>query len=149
MYSAQAASSPGTRPTHSFIGRPLPASKTRPSPLAISSLTRSAGSLTTSWPRVTKAKNLPAAGSLSPLAESILPRSTPRSRPAARSKMAATSVLVTTSHPGLPLVALAAPFRHEVEVVVGGVEEVDSTCVRRVRVEDRPVVLGEHAHALA
>src|SRR4051795_4218744 len=145
MYAAHAVSSAGVRPTHSLIGRPLPASKTRPSPLAISSVTRSAGSLTTSWPRVTKAKNLPASGSLSPLAESILPRSTPRNRFAARSKIASTSVLVTTSHPGLPLVALAAPFRHEVEVVIGGVEEVDSPCVRRVRMEDRPVRLGKHA----
>jgi len=48
MYATQAASSAGVKPTHSFIGRPLPASKTRPSPLAISSVTRSAGSLTTS-----------------------------------------------------------------------------------------------------
>src|SRR5262249_29014654 len=131
MYPAAAVSSAGTRPTHSRIGRPLPAPETPPSPLAISSVTRSAGSLTTSIPRVVKAKNFPAPGSLSPVADSIFPRSTPRRRSAARSKISSTSVLVMAAHPGLSAVALVAAFRDEVEVVVGGVDEVDSAGVGR------------------
>src|SRR6185437_12288003 len=145
MYSAHAVSSPGTRPTHSRIGRPLPASNTRPSPLAISSVTRSAGSFTTSMPRVVKAKNFPAAGSLSPVADSILPRSTPRRRFAARSKISSTSVLVMAAHPGLPLIALVAAPGDEVELVVGGVDEVDPASVGRVGVEDAAVLAGEDA----
>src|SRR5689334_14921593 len=148
MYSAHAVSSAAITPTHSRIGLPLPASKTRPSPLSISSVTRSAGSLTTSMPRVVKAKNLPASGSRSPFAESILPRSTPRSRFAARPKIVSTSVLVMAAHPGLSLIALVATFRDEVEVVVGGVDEIDPTGVRRVRVEDPAVLPGEDAQTL-
>src|SRR5262249_444 len=147
MYSAAAVSSAGTRPTHSRIGRPVPASKTLPSPLAISSVTRSAGSLTTSIPRVVKAKNLPAAGSLSPVADSIFPRSTPRRRLAARSKISSTSVLVMAAHPGLSAFALVAAFLDEVGVVVGGVDGIDSARIGRVRVEDPVVVAREDAEA--
>src|SRR5213078_554806 len=149
MYAAHAVSSAGLRPTHSFIGLPLPASKTLPSPLAISSVTRSAGSLTTSWPRVTKAKNFPAAGSLSPLAESILPRSTPRSRLAARSKIVSTSVLVMAAHPEGAATVFVAALRDKVEVVVGGVDVVDAARIGRVGVEHVPVlVLREDAGSL-
>src|SRR6266566_137224 len=149
MYSAQAASSPGLSPTHSLIGRPLPASKTRPSPLAISSVTRPAGSLTTSWPRVTKAKNFPALGSLSPLAESILPRSTPRRRLAAPSKIVSTSVLVMAAHPERATTVFVAALRDKVEVVVSGIDEVDPTRIGRVSVEHlAALVLGKDAGAL-
>src|SRR5262249_43968737 len=139
MYSAAAVSSAGTRPTHSRIGRPVPASKTLPSPLAISSVTRSAGSLTTSIPRVVKAKNFPAPGSLSPVADSIFPRSTPRRRLAARSKISSTSVLVMAAHPGLSAVALVAAFRDEGEVGVGGVGEEGGAVAPREDAEAFPV----------
>src|SRR5256714_7924006 len=132
MYAAHAVSSAGLRPTHSFIGLPLPASKTLPSPLAISSVTRSAGSLTTTWARVTKAKNFPAAGSLRPVAESILPRSTPRRRVAARSKIVSTSVLVMAAHPESAATVFVAALRDKVEVVVGGVGQVDAARIGRV-----------------
>src|SRR6185437_9098789 len=145
MYSAHAVSSAGVRPTHSRIGRPLPASKTWPSPLAISSVTRSAGSLTTSRPRVVKAKNFPAFGSRRPVAESILPRSTPRRRFAARSKIASTSVLVMAPQPEEPATVLVATLWNVIEIVIGGVDEIDPTCVGGVRVEDLPVVLSKDA----
>src|SRR3954469_13880528 len=95
------------------------------------------------------AKNFPAAGSLSPLAESILPRSTPRRRFAARSKIACTSesVFVMATHPLLATLALVPSLRNEVEIVIGSVEEIDPTRVGRVRVEDGAVLLGEDAHA--
>src|SRR5919201_1982772 len=116
MYSAHAASSAGVNPTHSFMGVPLPA-----------------------------AKNFPAFGSRSPVAESIFPRSTPRSRFAARSNISSTSVLIMAAHPLLPSIALVAAFRDQVEVVVGGVDQIDSTRVGRGRVVDPPVVPGEDA----
>src|SRR5919201_5487046 len=52
------------------------------------------------------------------------------------------------THPGLPPIALVAAFRDDVKVVVGGVEEVDSARVRRVRMEDPPIVPGEDAETL-
>jgi hypothetical protein len=52
----QSSADSGASANHSFIGVPLFASKWSPCPAATSSVTRSAGSLTTSWPRTNIAK---------------------------------------------------------------------------------------------
>src|SRR5207248_1238421 len=63
-------------------------------------------------------------------------------------------VLVVAAHPGLRPPFLVAALGNEVEVVVGGVQQIDAACVRRVRVEDGAVgrrveVVGPERTALA
>lgn len=63
---------------------------------------------------------------------------------------AAALVFVVPFHPVLSSVALVAALRDEIEVVIRGVQDVDATRVRRIRMED--FVLGvpvKDADALA
>src|SRR5436190_2433845 len=99
-------------------------------------------------PEVQPSASFPAAGSLRPVAESILPRSMPRRRLAARSKVASISVLVMAAHPERAATVFVAALRDEVEVVVGGVDEVDASRIGRVGVEHvAAVCLCEDAEA--
>ena len=67
-------------------------------------------------------EELPGLGIPEALAESILPRSTPRRRLAAPSKIVSTSVLVMAAHPERATTVFVAALRDKVEVVVSGID---------------------------
>ena len=60
------------------------------------------------------------------------------------------AILVMAANPARSRRVLVTPFRHEIEIVVGSVDDVDATGIRGVRMEDaRVAAVIEHAQPFA